>query len=266
MIRLISFGVGAIFTLALLIAAFLPREAAVEDPAAKFHKPHMHVEFAHQGIFGTYDRAQLQRGFQVYKEVCAACHSLHRVAFRNLADLGYNEAEIKAIAKGYDVPSIDDKTGDASTRPGLPSDRFPLVYPNDVAAKAANNGKAPPDLSLIVKAREGHEAYIYSVLAGYETAPAEFQVPEGGNFNPYFPGNVIAMPKPLSDDQVTYGDGTKATVEQMSKDVTAFLTWAAEPHMEARKRIGIGVLMFLSVFFIVAVNSYRKIKAAVNSH
>lgn len=263
MIRFVSYGVGAVFSLALLVGAFSPREATQEDPIAKLQKPNKEVHFAHQGIFGTFDRAQLQRGFQVYKEVCAACHSLELVAFRNLADLGYNEAEVKAIAKAYEVPAIDEKTGETSTRPATPADRFPSPYANAVAAAAANGGKVPPDLSLIVKARAGHEAYIYSLLTGYEQAPKGFQVPEGGHFNPYFPGTVIGMPKPLSDDQVTYGDGTKATVAQMSKDVTAFLTWAAEPNLEARKRTGIGVIGFLAVLLVLSIVSYKKIWANV---
>ena len=221
------------------------------------------MHFAHQGIFGQYDRAQLQRGFQVYKEVCAACHSLNLVAFRTLEDLGYNEAEIKAIAKAYEVPAIDEKTGEDTTRPAIPSDKFPSPYANSVAASAANGGKIPPDLSLIVKAREGHEAYIYSILTGYEDAPAGFQLPEGGHFNPYFPGTVIGMPKPLSDDQVTYEDGTPATVDQMAKDVTAFLAWAAEPKLENRKRAGVGTIAFLAILLVLSVISYKKIWAGV---
>lgn len=263
MIRFVSYGVGAIFSLALLVGAFTPRETPQPDPVKALQKEHKEVHFAHQGIFGTYDRAQLQRGFQVYKEVCAACHSLNLVAFRTLEDLGYNEDEIKAIAKAYEVEAIDDKTGETTTRPAIPSDKFPSPYPNEVAAAAANNGKAPPDLSLIVKAREGHEAYIYSILTGYEEAPAGFQVPEGGHFNPYFPGTVIGMPKPLSDDQVSYEDGTKATVDQMSKDVTAFLAWAAEPKLENRKRVGVGAIAFLSILLVLSIISYKKIWASV---
>jgi len=263
MIRFVSYGVGAIFSLALLVGAFAPRDEAHPDPIKALEKHPKQVSFAHEGIFGTYDRAQLQRGFQVYKEVCAACHSLNLVAFRTLEDLGYNEAEIKAIAKAYEVPAIDEKTGEATTRPAIPSDHFPSPYPNAVAASAANGGKIPPDLSLIVKARAGHEPYIYSILTGYEQAPEGFQLPEGGNFNPYFPGAVIGMPKPLSDDQVTYADGTKATVDQMSKDVTAFLAWAAEPKLENRKRMGVGVISFLAVLLVLSIISYKKVWAGV---
>ncbi|MCH8684681.1 cytochrome c1 [Pedomonas mirosovicensis] len=263
MIRYVSYGVGAIFSLALLVGAFTPRDEAHPDPVKALEKEHKEVHFAHQGIFGTYDRAQLQRGFQVYREVCSACHSLNLVAFRSLADLGYNEAEIKAIAKSYEVPAIDEKTGEATTRPALPSDHFHGPYENEVAAAAANNGKAPPDLSLIVKAREGHEAYIYSILTGYQNPPAGFDVPEGRSFNPYFPGTVIGMPKPLSDDQVTYADGTKATVDQMAKDVAAFLTWTAEPKLENRKRTGVGAIAFLSILLVLSIISYKKIWASV---
>ncbi|HLU91899.1 MAG TPA: cytochrome c1 [Pedomonas sp.] len=263
MIRFVSYGVGAIFTLALLVGAFTPREASEPDPIKAIERAPKQVTFAHEGIFGLYDRAQLQRGFQVYKEVCAACHGLELVAFRTMEDLGYNEDEIKAIAAAYEVPAIDEKTGEDSTRPAIPSDTFPSPYANDVAASAANGGKIPPDLSLIVKARPGHEAYIYSVLTGYEEAPEGFEVPEGGEFNPYFPGAVIGMPKPLSDDQVTYEDGTPATVDQMSKDVTAFLAWAGEPKMENRKRMGMGVIAFLSVLLVLSIISYKKIWADV---
>src|SRR5690606_17948977 len=258
MIRFVSYGVGAIFTLALLVGAFTPREASEPDPIKAIERAPKQVTFAHEGIFGLYDRAQLQRGFQVYKEVCAACHGLELVPFRTLEDVRYNADELKAVAAAYEVPAIDEKAGEASTRPAIPSDTFPSPYANDVAASAANGGKIPPDLSLIVKARPGHEAYIYSILAGYEEAPANFDLPEGGYFNPYFPGAVIGMPKPLSDDQVSYEDGTPATVDQMSKDVTAFLAWAAEPKLENRKRMGVGVIAFLSVLLVLSIISYKK--------
>lgn len=266
MIRLISFGVGAIFSLALLVAAFLPRDAAPVDPIKKLHREPKEISWQHQGIFGTYDRAQLQRGFQVYKEVCAACHSLKRVAFRNLADLGYNEPEIKAIAKNYEVSMINEKNGEETTRKAVPSDKIPGPYANEMAAMAANNGKEPPDLSLIVKAREGHEAYIYSILIGFTNPPAGFKLPPNGHFNPYFAGTVIGMPEPLQNDQVSYGDGTKATKEQMAKDVTAFLAWASEPHLESRKRMGFGVLIFLAGLIFLSYRSYKKVWADIKGH
>lgn len=263
MVRLIGFAAGLVFVLTLIVAALMPREAVVEDPNLKLFREPKHVEFAHNGVFGTFDRAQLQRGFQVYKEVCAACHGLERIAFRNLADLGFSEPEVKAIAKAYEVPSLDEKTGEPSTRPGIPSDYFPSPYPNEIAARAANNNALPPDLSLITKARHHGPEYLYSLLTGYENPPAGYEVPQGLHFNPYFANLNIAMPKPLNDGQVTYADGTNATVDQMAKDVSAFLTWAAEPKMEARKRTGVGVIIFLLIMTGLAYVAYRRVWADV---
>jgi cytochrome c1 len=209
----------------------------------------MHWHF--QGPFGTYDRAAAQRGFQVYKEVCSACHSLSLLAYRNLTELGLTEDQVKGIAAEVQVPDIGDD-GSPIERPARPSDRFKKPFPNELAAAAANGGKAPPDLSLIVKAREGGPDYIHGILTGYvpfdKLTPAqvkEFAVTDTDNFNLYFPGHKIAMPPPLSADRVTYVDGTKATLEQMSTDVTEFLAWASEPHLEARNRTGIRVVLFL---------------------
>ena len=209
----------------------------------------MHWHF--QGPFGTYDRAAAQRGFQVYKEVCAACHSLSLLSYRNLTELGLTEDQVKGIAAEFQVPDIGDD-GSAIERPARPSDRFRKPFPNELAAAAANGGKAPPDLSLIVKAREGGPDYLHALLTGYvpfeKLTPAqvkEFAVTKDDNFNLYFPGHRIAMPPPLSDGKVTYVDGTKATLEQMSTDVVEFLAWASEPHLEARNRTGIRVVLFL---------------------
>lgn len=203
------------------------------------------------GLFGTYDRGALQRGYAVYKQVCSTCHSMNLMAFRNLAALGYSEAEIKAIAADYQVNDGPDDEGKMFDRPGRPSDHFVPPYPNEKAARAVNNGAYPPDLSLIVKARHGGEDYIFSILTGYDQAmPTGMKMMPSMNYNPYFTagGGQIAMPSPLSaDDLVTYADGTKATKEQMAKDVVQFLAFAAEPHMEARKRIGIRVILFLLV-------------------
>ena len=243
---------------------------AADNP---LHKHPKDVSWQHQGIFGTFDRAQLQRGFQVYKEVCAACHGLRLVAFRTLEDLGYSDAQVKAIAAEYEVADLDD-IGEPIMRTALPSDRKPSPYPNDRAAAAANNNAIPPDLSLIVKARAGHEAYLYSLLTGYnETAPVTtmdedgnevpYEVPQGLYYNPYFANVQIAMAPPLSDDQVEYADGTRATVSQMSKDVAAFLAWTAEPKLENRKRMGVGVLMFVTILIVLSYRSYRKVWADV---
>lgn len=218
--------------------AALAAGAEVTPPAQKW---------SFNGPFGTYDRAELQRGYQVYKEVCAACHAMKYVAFRNLRDLGFNEAEVKALAATFEVNDGPNDAGEMFKRPGLPQDKFPSPFPNEKAARASNGGAYPLDLSLIAKARAGGPDYIRALLTGYKDAPAGFTLGEGLNYNEYFAGHQIAMPKPLNDDQVTYADGTKASVEQMAHDVSAFLMWAAEPKLEDRKRVGFKVMVFLIV-------------------
>ncbi|MFY8107075.1 MAG: cytochrome c1 [Elstera sp.] len=207
------------------------------------------------GIFGTYDRAAAQRGFQVYKEVCAACHSLSLVSYRNLRDLGFSEEEVKAIAAAYKVTDGPNDAGEMFERPARASDRIVKPYPNENAARAANNGAYPPDLSLMNKARVGGPDYTYALLIGYEKPPADVQLLDGQYYNKYFPGLKIAMPQPLNDGQVTFADGTEATVANMSRDVTVFLNWAAEPELEKRHRLGVQVILFLIVatgFFYAA--------------
>ncbi len=280
MVRLIGALVGLGFILVLVISLISGAAAYVGDPPEetvehRFHEEARDVAFSFEGPFGTFDRRQLQRGFQVYKEVCAACHGLNLVAFRNLADLGYSEAEVKAIADQWqiEVPSINPQTGEAATRKAVAADRFPNPYANEVAARAANNNAFPPDLSLITKARHGGAEYIYSLLTGYrdanryrnekgEALPAASRPGQGLYFNPYFPNLNIAMPPPITaDGQVTYADGTNATVDQMAKDVSAFLNWTAEPTLEGRHRTGIAVLIFLIVATALAYLSYRQIWA-----
>ena len=222
------------------------------------------------GPFGKFDQAQLQRGYQVYKEVCANCHSMNLVAFRNLGDEGgphFSEAEVKALAAEYQITDGPNEDGDMFERPGKPSDYFPSPFANPQAAAAANGGAAPPDLSLMAKARgaprglrwalidfftqyqEGGPDYVHALLTGYQDPPAGIEVPEGTYYNPYFLAAVsLKMPPPLSDDLVTYADGTPQTVDQYSRDVSAFLMWAAEPHLVERKRIGFEVVIFLVVF------------------
>ena len=221
--------------------------------AETHHSKEEHWSF--DGVRGKVDHQAAQRGVQVYKEVCSACHGLTRVSFRTLQDLGFSEAEVKALANGYTFPSIND-SGEAIERPGLPSDHFPSPYANENAGRAANNGAYPPDLSLITKARHDGPNYVYSILTGYENPPADVKLGPNMHYNPYFPGGQIAMPAPLTaEGQVTYEDGTKATVDQMAHDVVNFLQWAAEPEMEARKRMGIKVMLFLgiaSIFFYIA--------------
>jgi len=273
MVRLFAIAAGAVFVLVLLIGALAPREAAEVDPTVAFHKHPKDVNWSWEapaglGIFGGFDRVQLQRGFQVYKEVCASCHSLNRVAFRNLTDIGFSEPEVKAIAKNWavEVPTVDGETGEPATRPAIPSDRFPLVYANEVAARAANNNALPPDLSLITKARAEGSNYLYSLLTGYEPVPANFPADrrpvEPLTYNPYFHSLAIAMPPQLTEGRVTYAEGQpKATVDQMAKDVTAFLTWAAEPKLEERKRAGLGVVIFLIILSTLSYLSYRRVWA-----
>jgi ubiquinol-cytochrome c reductase cytochrome c1 subunit len=280
MVRLIGFIVGLGFVGVLLISLISGAVAFVAEPPVetaehRFHLQPRHASLQSDGPLGTFDRQQLQRGFQVYKEVCAACHGLNLVAFRNLADLGYEEPEIKAIADQWqiEVPSVNPDTGEATTRKALPADAFPDPYANEVAARAANNNALPPDLSLITKARHHGPDYVYSLLVGYrnadtykndkgEAVPAENRPGQGLYFNPYFPNLNIAMPPPITaDGQVTYADGTNATRDQMAKDVAAFLTWTAEPKLENRHRTGVAVLIFLALATLLAYLSYRNIWA-----
>ncbi len=268
MVKLIAGLVGVVFCLALLFGAVAHRDPVPADLVAKYHLPPRDIEWANDNpgglaIFGTFDRAQLQRGYQVYKEICSGCHSLHRVAFRNLADLGFSAAQVKALAKQSDVPSIDDKTGDPNTRKGIPADKIPGPYANEAAARAANNNALPPDLSLITKAREDGPRYVYSLLTGFtHPVPNDWKVPDGLYYNPYFRSLNVAMPPPLSaDGQVTYADGTKSTVQQNAKDVAAFLTWTAEPTLEERRRTGVGVVAFLVILSVLGYLSYVRVWA-----
>lgn len=222
------------------------------------------ASWSFEGMFGTVDKAAAQRGFQVYKEVCAGCHSLNRVAFRSLEEIGFSEAEIKVLAAGYQVKDGPNDSGEMFERPGIASDYFVPPFPNEQAAGASFSGKAPTDLSLIVKARHDGANYLYSLLTGYgQTPPHDMVLTDGQHYNPYFPGGNILMPPPLSDDQVSYSDGTKASVDQMARDVVSFLQWAAEPEMESRKQMGIKVLIFLFVFtgfmYVAKRNLWKKL-------
>ena len=259
-----SFVVGAI-----TVAPVVSEHGKFVEPTVEheFYKHPKHFALASDGVFGNFDKQQLQRGFQVYKEVCAACHSLRLVAFRDLTQLGYNEAEVKAIAKGFQVPGIDPNTGETNTRPGLSTDYFPKPFANDIAARAANNNAIPPDLSLMTKARDEGPAYVYSLITGYQNQPAallkqfpDAKTPQGLHFNPYFPNLNLAMAPPLTGDgQVTYGDGTKSTVPQMAKDVAAFLVWTAEPKLAKRNQTGWPVLLFLIVLTGLAYAAYQNV-------
>jgi ubiquinol-cytochrome c reductase cytochrome c1 subunit len=280
MVRVIGFLVGLGFVGILLISFFVNLSNAFsnpEEPTAEheFHKHPKALALASDGPLGKFDERQLQRGFQVYAEVCAACHGLGLVAFRDLQALGYNEAEVKKIAADWktQVPSINPDTGEATGRKAVASDTFPQPFANEVAARAANNNAYPPDLSLIAKAREGGAAYTYSLLTGYrnpvgyknekgEELLKEFPAARPGpglHFNPYFPNLNIAMPPPLtSTGQVSYADGTPATVDQMSKDVSAFLVWAAEPKLQRRHSAGLAVSIFLLIATILGYLAYRE--------
>lgn len=215
------------------------------------------------GPMGKYDRAAQQRGFQVYKEVCSACHGLKYIAFRNLTEIGLSEAEVKAIAGEYTMPGDVDEYGDPTERPGRPEDYLPSPFPNENAARYSNNGALPPDLSLITKARADGANYLYSLLTGYVDPPEDFDLDEALTYNAYFPGHQIAMALPLYEDAVEYADGTPATVEQMAEDVTVFLNWAAEPELEARHEMGLKVMLFLAALTVLVFFSNRKVWADI---
>ena len=225
--------------------------------------------WAFDGVFGKFDKPSIQRGFQIYKEVCSACHSLKRVPIGRLQDVGFSEAEVKALAASYQIHDGPNDNGEMFDRPGRPSDHFPSPFPNDKAARAANNGGLPPDMSLLFKARHDENRgdgadYIYALLHGYEAAPAGVEVPPGAHYNAYFPGGIIKMAQPIKDEQVTYQNAaTKATLDQEATDIVNFLQWAAEPEMEMRKRMGIKVMIFLGlmtgIFYAVKKRVWSKI-------
>ncbi len=221
--------------------------ALLAGPAFAADEPPLPTQkWSFNGPFGTFDKASAQRGFQVYKDVCSNCHSMKQVYYRNLAGIGLSDDEIKAVAASVDIPTIGDD-GQPTERKGVPADHFRSPFPNDQAARAAQNGALPPDQSVIEKAREGGADYIFDVLTGYGQPPADITMGAGMNYNKWFPGHQIAMPPPLTDGRVEYSDGTNPTVEQMARDVTTFLTYVANPEMEERKRIGIRVVLFLAL-------------------
>ncbi|WP_285534460.1 cytochrome c1 [Brucella sp. NBRC 12950] len=263
-----AFGIAPLVALGVTMGgAFAVGGGEGEPEHFPIHHPKQE-KWTFSGPFGTYDKGQLQRGLKVYKEVCSACHSMNLVAFRTLEDLGYSPEQVKAFAAEYEVQDGPNADGEMFTRKAIPTDHFPSPFANANAAAAANNGAAPPDFSLIAKARavergfptfifdiftqyaEAGPDYIHSLLTGYdEQPPAGMHVPEGTHYNPYFiAGKSLAMAKPLSDDQVTYDDGSPQTVDQYARDVSAFLMWAAEPHLEDRKKTGFRVIIFLILF------------------
>ena len=226
------------------------------------------VNWSFKELTGKFDRASLQRGFQVYKEVCASCHSMQYLSYRNLGEPGgpeFTQDEVKAIAASVEIEDGPDSQGEMFTRPGKPSDRFKSPYPNVEASTVANGGAYPPDMSVLVKARPGGANYMYSVLMGYEEPPAGMKLDDGVYYNKYMIGQKIKMASPLSDGIVEYSDGTEATMDQMAKDVTTFLAWAAEPELEERHRVGFKVIIYLILLTILVYLSMKKIWSRIDS-
>jgi ubiquinol-cytochrome c reductase cytochrome c1 subunit len=274
--RFILGFIGAVFAGVLMIAFISNLATYFSKPPAplasdEFHLPPNDVHFTSDGPFGYFDNRQQQRGLQVYTEVSSACHSLKLVSFRDLKDLGYTDAEVKAYAGSgkqwkLKVPSIDPNTGEESSRPALPSDTFPPPFPNEVAARAANNNALPPDLSLITKAREGGAHYVYSILTGFQNQPAallkkfpDAKTPPNLHYNPYFANLNIAMPPPLHGGDVTFADGSPNTLDAEAKDVAAFLVWTAQPELERRHAAGLAVVIFLLIGTILGYLAYHQI-------
>ncbi len=251
------------FFLIIFISIFLTKTSF----SAEAIKP-MKVDWTFKGLTGKFDRASLQRGFQVYKEVCSSCHSMKYLSYRNLGQPGgpeFTEEEVKAIAASFEITDGPDSQGEMFTRPGRPADKFLNPYPNDEAAKAANGGAYPPDMSVLVKARKGGANYIYSVLLGYEEKPKSVILDEGVYYNKYMAGQKIKMPKVLSDGLVEYADGTVSSEAQMAKDVTTFLAWAAEPELEERHKTGVKVLIYLILLSILVYLSMKRIWSRIDT-
>jgi ubiquinol-cytochrome c reductase cytochrome c1 subunit len=245
----------------IVLAAAAALALSAPAQAAEEHIELMKRQWTFDGVLGKFDKQQLQRGFQVYKEVCAACHSLNYLAFRNLQDIGYSEDQVKVIAGEYQVQDGPDESGDMFDRPGRPSDLIPKPFANEMLARAANGGALPPDLSLMTKAREDGPNYVFSLMMGYTEPPAKFEVMPGMAYNAFFPGHQIGMPQQITDDRVAYADGTKASAEQISTDVTAFLHWVAEPKLEVRHATGIRVVLFALLFTVLAFLYKRRLWA-----
>ena len=226
------------------------------------------TDWTFKGPFGKFDRASLQRGYQVYQEVCASCHSLKYMSYRNLSEKGgpeFSVKEAKAIAANFEIPDGPNPDGEMFTRPGRLSDKFAMPYANEQEAKSANGGAYPPDMSVLVKARKGGVDYIYSVLLGYEEPPQDIKLDDGVYYNKYMYGNKIKMPAPLSDGLIEYTDGTNPTEQQMAKDVVSFLMWTAEPHLEQRHKIGFKAIIYLIILSILVYFSMKKIWSRIES-
>ena len=254
--------ITSIFILILSLLFFQNHSISAETPKL------LKTDWTFKGLFGKYDRASLQRGYQVYTEVCAACHSMQYLSYRNLAEPGgpeFTENEAKFIAASFEVLDGPNNDGEMFTRPAKLSDKFVMPYDNVEAAKAANGGAYPPDMSVLAKARKGGADYIYSLLLGYDDPPADIKLDDGVYYNKFMYGNKIKMPIPLSDGLVEYSDGTEATEEQMAKDVTTFLMWSAEPHLETRHKTGFRVIVYLIILSILVYLTMKKIWSRVET-
>jgi ubiquinol-cytochrome c reductase cytochrome b/c1 subunit len=238
---------------------------ALATPAFANEETHLRKQdWSWQGVFGTYDEAQLRRGYQVYREICSACHAMHLISFRNVAALGYTEDAVKQIAASYTVTDGPDDNGDMFERPALPSDRFPSPFANENAAKASNGGALPPDLSLIVKAREGGPDYVFSLITGFATQPPDVELPSGKYYNTTFPGHAISMPPQITDGAIDFADGTPNNADQIARDVTAFLQWASEPELEERHALGVKTVLFLFAATVLMYALKRRVWANVH--
>ena len=252
-------------TICILFVLFTFNSQKVE---AKENKEFLKVDWSFIGLFGKFDRASLQRGYQVYTEVCSSCHSIKYLSYRNLAEKGgpeFSEDQAKAIASNFEVTDGPNSDGEMFTRPAKLSDKFVNPYQNIEEAKALNGGSYPPDMSVLVKARSGGPDYIYSLLLGYDEAPSDMTLDDGVYYNSYMSGHTIQMQKPLSDGLIEYNDGTEASEEQMAKDITTFLVWAAEPHLEARHKIGFKAIIYLIILSILAYFSMKRLWSRIES-
>ena len=252
------------FFLIIIFISVVPFSTYSEEKKVDFLK----TNWSFDGIFGTFDRASLQRGYQVYQEVCSGCHSLQHLSYRNLSEEGgpeFSKSEVKTIASQFEILDGPNNDGEMFTRPGKLSDKFASPYPNVEASTAANGGAYPPDMSVLAKARTGGADYIYSLLLGYEEAPAGFELDDGVYYNKFMAGNKIKMSSPLADDLIDYSDGTEASTAQMAKDVTAFLVWASEPHLETQRKTGFKTIIYLIILLTLVYLSKQKLWSRFNS-
>jgi len=253
LLRSLVAGVAMLAGTAFIVPA--PAEETITLPAQKW---------SFDSLFGTYDLASAQRGFQIYAEVCSNCHSMNQMFYRNLAGIGLSPEQIRTVAAGFEVPQGLNDAGEPVSGPATPSNRFRNPFPNEKVARAVNNGALPPDQSLIVNAREGGADYIYALLTGYGEPPADMKMQSGMNYNKYFPGHQIAMRQPLADGQVDYADGTKNTLEQEARDITTFLAWASNPELVERKKMGVRIALFLVLMTGITYAVKRQIWADVD--